>query len=79
MKIAEIKRLAIEASFEELEAADEALCNAHQPNIAIHGDDMGEKLTHVLAALWVKKQLKAGETLPEAIRQFSLRVRTSIS
>lgn len=80
MKIPAIKLLAENASIEELKAAEEALYDERKPAIGVLGDDEGEQLTHVLAALWIKTEMEArGIAFPVALREYTSRVRNSIS
>ncbi|MCB0540390.1 MAG: hypothetical protein R2836_01775 [Chitinophagales bacterium] len=81
MKIPAIKKL-VEAnhSFEELEAAEEAIINEQKPTIEIEGADDGEQLTHVMAAKWIKQEM--GNTqcdFKTALRKYTEKVRGSIS
>ncbi len=80
MKIPAIKLLAENASLEELKAAEEALYDERQPGIVVPGDDEGEQLTHVLAAIWIKTEMQTrGIAFPLALREYTSRVRNSIS
>jgi hypothetical protein len=80
MKIPAIKLLAETATIEELKLAEEALYNEQQPAITVPGDDEGEQLTHVLAALWIREEMEVrGIAFPAALREYTSRVRNSIS
>tara|TARA_E500000178_G_C16961027_1_gene726026 strand:+ start:385 stop:624 length:240 start_codon:yes stop_codon:yes gene_type:complete len=79
MKIASIKKLVNLYDLEELKKAEESFYAEENPSIEIEGDDLGEKLTHVLAAIDIKRDVQNGAKLNEAIRSFSQRVRSSIS
>ncbi len=79
MKLPVIKKLAKEYSIEELRAAEEALLNEAQPMISIEGEDEGEQLTHVIGAIEIKENIEKGMSDREALREFSQRVRQSIS
>ncbi len=80
MKIPVIKSVASKYSIEELKAAEIAILNEEQPAIEIEGDDEGEQLTHILAAAEIRRQMeKDGIDLNRALRNYSLRVRNSIS
>ncbi len=80
MKIPVIKQIVEKYSIEALEAAEAAILEEKQPAIEITGDDEGEKLTHVIAALEIKRQA-AAEDIPfaKALRNYTQRVRKSIS
>ncbi|MFP4089124.1 MAG: DUF6952 family protein [Cyclobacteriaceae bacterium] len=80
MKIPVIKKLVENQSIEELIAAEEALVEDQPLPIEIEGDDEGEKLTHILAAIFVLEQMKSqGSDFKTALREYTRRVRESIS
>jgi hypothetical protein len=80
MNLSEIKRLVNDASLENLKASEEALYNEESLPIEVNGVDEGEKLTHVLAAIWIKNEMdKTGEPLPKVLRNYTAKVRKSIS
>jgi hypothetical protein len=80
MKIPVIKKLTEAYSLEELQAAEEALYEEQTPTIEITGDDEGEQLTHVLAAIFIKEHMtEHGSDLKTALREYTLKVRNSIS
>lgn len=79
MKIPVIKKLAEAHSLEELKAAEEALYNEEVPAIEVKGDDEGEQLTHVLAAVYIKEHMaEHGSDLKTALRAYTVKVRKSI-
>lgn len=80
MKIPVIKKIVEKYSLEELVAAEAAIMDEQQPAIEIEGEDEGERLTHVLAAVWVKNEMQTnGTEAMTAIRNYAQRVRNSIS
>lgn len=79
MKIPAIKKAVENFSVEELIAAEAALLEEQPLPIDIEGADDGEKLTHILAALFVKSEMQNGSDMMTAIRAYSQRVRNSIS
>jgi hypothetical protein len=80
MKIPVIKKLTEAHSLEELQAAEEALYNEETPAIQVIGDDEGEQLTHVLAAVFIKEHMaEHGSDLKTALREYTVKVRNSIS
>ncbi len=80
MKIPVIKKIVDKYTLEELVAAEAAILEEQTPAIEIEGDDEGEKLTHVLAAVWVKGEMDTnGTEAMTAIRAYAQRVRNSIS
>jgi ribosomal protein S3 len=50
-----------------------------KPSIEVEGKDEGECLTHVLAAIYIKEKMEQGVAFNQALRDFSQRVRNSIS
>ena len=80
MKIPVIKKITKAYSLEELQLAEEALYNEQTPAIEIKGDDEGEQLTHILAAVFIKEHMaEHGSDLKTALREYTLKVRNSIS
>lgn len=80
MKIPVIKKLAEAHSLDELRAVEEALYNEEVPVIEVKGEDEGEQLTHVLAAVFIKEHMEEhGSDLKTALREYTLKVRNSIS
>lgn len=81
MKVPVIKKLVENFSAEQLEEAEEALYAEEKMAIEVEGDDDGEKLTHLIAAQWVKNRLKDDDTieLRSALREYTQKVRNSIS
>jgi len=48
--------------------------------IDVDGEDEGEQLTHILAAIWVKEEMeKEGINVGKAVRNYTVKVRNSIS
>lgn len=80
MKIPVIKRLVEEFSLEQLKNAENAIADEQVPEIEIEGEDEGEQLTHVYGAIWIKERIEKDGIDPKiALREFSARVRNSIS
>lgn len=80
MKIAVIKKLAETYNLEQLQAAEEAILEEQTPEIEIEGEDEGEQLTHATAAIAILQDMQQnGSDLRTAIRNYSVRVRNSIS
>ena len=81
MKINIIKKLAESESLENLIKSEEEILNEQEPTLStVEGSDLGEKLTHVIAAIWIKKEMTKSEiSLKDAIRQYTQKVRKSIS
>lgn len=80
MKLPAIKSIAEQFTLQQLQLAEDKLLNDETPEINIPGDDEGEQLTHVLAAIDILNRVaNEGCDLRTALRQFSERVRNSIS
>ena len=80
MKIPVIKKLAEQFSIAELEQAEAAYYEELQPEIEIPGEDEGEQLTHVIAALEILREVSStGCEFNTALRNYTQRVRNSIS
>ncbi|WP_421978999.1 DUF6952 family protein [Roseivirga seohaensis] len=80
MKIPVIKKLVEEVALEDLKAAEEALMEEQKPAIEIQGDDEGEQLTHVFAAIFILEKMgNNGVDFKTALREYTQKVRTSIS
>jgi hypothetical protein len=80
MQIPVIKSLVEKYSLQQLQAAEEALMEEKAPAIEIEGEDEGEQLTHIIAAIWVINEMEK-EDIPvgKAIRNYTVKVRNSIS
>lgn len=80
MKIPVIKKLVEGHDMETLAAAEEAILNEEQPDIAVDGEDEGEQLTHVIAALEIHRNMERESLdMKTALRNYTRRVRKSIS
>lgn len=80
MKIGVIKKLAERLSMDELRAAEEAFYNDSTPPTLIEGDDEGEQLTHVLAAIFIQEYIAENDSdIKTALREYAIKVRKSIS
>lgn len=80
MKIPAIKKLVENASMEELIAAEEAIVDEQRCTLEVEGEDEGEQLTHVLAAIYIKDQMeKEDKDFKTALREYTKKVRESIS
>jgi hypothetical protein len=81
MKIPVIKNIVESYSIEELQSAEVALLEEQKPEIEIEGEDEGEQLTHVIAALWVKNHLNENpdQDIRKAVREYTVKVRNSIN
>jgi hypothetical protein len=80
MKIPAIKRLIENYSIHDLLAAEEAIIEEQQPAIEVEGEDEGEQLTHVLAAVWIlNDMMDNGNEFKTSLREYTKKVRVSIS
>ena len=80
MQLSIVKQLVSDYDLAQLETAETAILDEVEPDIVVEGIDEGEKLTHIMAAIWVKKEMaKEDLPLPIALRNYTLKVRTSIS
>lgn len=80
MHLPSIKLLIENNEIAALETAEVTLLEGNTPEIEIPGADEGEQLTHILAAIWVKKEMqKEDVALNDALRTYTARVRNSIN
>lgn len=80
MKIPAIKKLVETYTLQELMAAEEAIVEEQQPAIEVAGEDEGEQLTHVLAAVWILNDMEDNSSdFKTALREYTKKVRVSIS
>jgi hypothetical protein len=80
MQVPVIKKLVETYSVEVLEGAEEAILEELQPEIKIEGEDDGEQLTHVMAAIWTLEKME-NDQIPfgKAMREYTAKVRESIN
>lgn len=79
MQIPIIKKLVEAYSLIQLKDAEDAMLEEQKPAIEVEGKDEGECLTHVLASIYIKQKMEQGTAFNQALRDFSQRVRKSIS
>ncbi|TNE81814.1 MAG: hypothetical protein EP332_02380 [Bacteroidetes bacterium] len=79
MKIPVVKHLCETYSLEEITLAEEQLAEGEVPSIQIEGEDEGEQLTHAFAAKYILERVAEGQEFKAALREFTQKVRTSIS
>lgn len=68
MKATAVRRLAEGFGLDALEGAAEALSEREEDLLGVDGDDAGEKLTHVMLAIRIKRRVVLGEDPKEAFR-----------
>ena len=80
MKIPAIKKLVETYDINQLIQAEEAIVEEQPLAIEVDGDDEGEQLTHVLAAVWILNHIDdTGADFKTALREYTKKVRVSIS
>ena len=80
MKIPAIKRLVETHTLPALVAAEEALLEEQAPPFEVEGEDEGEQLTHVFAAIFILNHMQDhGAEFKDALREYTKKVRVSIS
>lgn len=77
---AEAVRILVENyTADQLTEAEQEIIRGEEPSIAVKGDDASEKLTHLLAAVFVLEKMKFEDIdFVPALRQYVLQVRESI-
>jgi Family of unknown function (DUF6952) len=80
MKIPAIKKLVANYSADELEEAELLLLEEKTIKIEVEGDDDGEQLTHIFAAMFILEEMeKSNVDFKTALRRYTEKVRNSIS
>lgn len=80
MKIPAIKKAVETHSLDALKQAEQALYEELPLSIEIDGDDEGEKLTHILAAIAILEDMQQnGKDFKDSLRAYTQRVRNSIN
>jgi hypothetical protein len=80
MKMPVIKRLVETQSLDSLVAAEQAILEEQTPAFEVEGEDEGEQLTHVFAAIFILNHMQDnGSDFKTALREYTAKVRVSIS
>lgn len=80
MKIPVIKKLVETFTIGQLLEAEVAIIEEKPSDIEVDGNDEGERLTHVLAAIWILNKMNdSGVDFKSALREYTQKVRDSIS
>ena len=80
MKIPAIKKLVETQEVHVLMAAEAAIIDEQPLQIEVEGDDEGEQLTHILAAVWILNHMhETGADFKTSLREYTKKVRVSIS
>lgn len=70
MKASVIRKVAEKYTYEELEAAAEVIAEEERDPLGIDGEDLGEKLTHVMLAMRIRQKVESeGMELRVAFRE----------
>jgi len=78
MKVAAVKSCAQSFSIEEIEAAIEGVVEREELVLPIEGDNLGEKLTHLLLAQRIHARMATGESFKDAFRALMAEVRGTL-
>ncbi|MBT2556990.1 hypothetical protein J7E24_04280 [Hymenobacter sp. ISL-91] len=80
MKMPVIRHLVETQTLESLLAAEEALLEEQTPAFEVEGEDEGEQLTHVFAAIFILNHMQDHKSdFKTALREYTKKVRVSIS
>ena len=76
MKASVIRKLAENCTLEQLSNAAEVMAEEERDPLGVDGDDLGEKLTHVMLAMRVRAKMDEGQELRVAFREQLSEVRS---
>lgn len=80
MQVPVIKKLVEIHAVEDLEEAEAAILDEQEPTIEVEGEDDGEQLTHVMAAIWIIEKMEKDQIpFGKAMREYTAKVRESIN
>jgi hypothetical protein len=80
MKIPAIKKLIERYPMVELLNAEIQLLEGAPTGIEVEGEDEGEQLTHIIAAIWIMEEMKNKSIdFQESLRAYTKKVRESIN
>jgi len=80
MKIPVIKKMVENIPLEALLQAEQDLMDEKPLQIEVEGEDEGEQLTHVFAAIFILQEMTQNNTpFKQALRLYTQKVRESIS
>lgn len=80
MNIPAIRKLVETQPLKDLLAAEYALIEDKPLSFEVEGDDEGEKLTHIIAAIWILERMKVDDIeFKAALREYTQKVRESIN
>lgn len=79
MQIPIIKKLTETYTLIQLKSAETSLEEEETLEIEVEGEDEGEQLTHIIAAIWILEKMEANDiAFGKALREYTQKVRTSI-
>lgn len=79
MKLPALRKLCQAHDLDTLRMLENEIVEEQPLSHPVEGEDEGEKLTHILGAIWIHEQVQAnGTDLKAELRNFSNRVRNSI-
>lgn len=79
MKASSCRKVAETYTATQIAEAIEAITEREEEVLEVPGEDMGERLTHLLVAQRIRAQVDAGVPLKEAFRQELGKVRDTVS
>lgn len=80
MKVPAIKKLVETQTIQMLMKAEEAVIEEKELPFEVEGDDEGEKLTHLFAAIWILEKITKDDVdFKVALREYTKKVRESIT
>ena len=79
MKAPAVKKAAAAYTSDQIAAGIEAIIEREEDLLEVEGDDIGERLTHLLLAARIRSRMDAGEELKDAFRAEMNAVRDTIT
>jgi hypothetical protein len=79
VKAGAVRKLAQERTKAELEQGILAIVERDTDELGVEGDDLGEKLTHLMLAARIRQRMEDGEELQAAFRAEMAKVRTTLA
>ncbi len=80
MKIPVIRKIVETVPLDALRQAEEDLMEEKPLQVSIEGEDEGEQLTHIYAAIYILEEMaNSGVDFKQALRTYTQKVRNSIS
>lgn len=79
MKPSAVKAVAQDYTVEQIDAAIEGVTEREELSLPVEGDDLGEKLTHLLLGRRLALRVAAGEPFKDAFRALMGEVRGTLA